>query len=200
MNELPSGSDPTTRAAWKYKNFSGIEYLVESFLKEQPFDHKSILNIGCGAGKDFGRIRKIFPAAKMYGVDTSPYALLEAKKNNPDAEFVCATAECLPFADDVKFDGLIAGHTLDLYPNAANSENIIRELSKHSSQKSRFYMTFHWNGPLNDGECPDLELGVCTPVGNALSKFGWRTKHGAEYSLPAVSPYAEGVFWIDEKN
>jgi len=199
LKNIPQNSDSTTKAAWKYKNFSGIENLIGDFLKKYPFNHKSILSIGCGAGKDVKKVKKLFPSANVYGIDTSRYALKEAKKYS-DADFVCASAEHLPLRDDIKFDGFIAGHTLDLSPNVNNAEKIISELTKHAAEKSRFYMTFYWDGPVDDGNCPDLELGVCTPVGNTLAKFGWWGKYeGTAYSLLGKSPYAEGVFWVEER-
>lgn len=196
---IPQNSDSTTEAAWKYKNFSGIENLIEDFLRKHPFEHRSVLSIGCGAGKDVEKILNLFPSANAYGIDTSKYALKEAKKHS-NADFICALAECLPFRDDLKFDGFIAGHTLDLAPNADNSERIVGELTKYAAEKSRFYMTFHRDEPLPDGEDPDLELGVCTPVGHALTKFGWWGNYeGINYTLLGKSPYAEGVFWVEER-
>ncbi len=196
---IPQNSSSTTEAAWKYKNFSGIENLIEDFLRKHPFEHRSVLSIGCGAGKDVEKILNLFPSANVYGIDTSKYALKEAKKHS-NADFICALAEYLPFRDDLKFDGFIAGHTLDLAPNADNSERIVGELTKYAAEKSRFYMTFYWDEPTSDGDCPDLELGVCTPVGHALTKFGWWGNYeGINYSLLGKSPYAEGVFWVEER-
>jgi len=191
---------PLAETALRYKNFSAIEILIKNYLEKNPFDHKKVLSIGCGAGKDLEGIRKIFPASQLCGIDQSKHALKEAKKHS-NADFICALAEYLPFRDDLKFDGFIAGHTLDLAPNADDSERIVGELTKYAAEKSRFYMTFYWHGYIEDGTCPDLELGVCTPVGNALGKFGWVHKQeNFDYSLTKKSPYAEGVFWVVERN
>jgi len=199
LKNIPSNSDSTTESAWKYKNFSRIEDLIEDFLIKHPFDHKSVLSIGCGAGKDVEKVKKLFPSANVYGIDSSRYALKEAKKHS-SADFVCALAECLPFRKDIKFDGFIAGHTLDLTPNPENAEKIIGELTKHAAEKSRFYITFYWDEYVEDGTCPDLELGVCTPVGHTLTKFDWWSKYeGINYSLSGKSPYARGVFWVEER-
>jgi len=195
----PKDSDATTRAAWKYKNYSGIEELIEEFLIKNPFDHKSVLSIGCGAGKDVERIKKIFPSANAYGIDTSRHALIEAKKHS-NASFVRAYAGYLPFKDDIKFDGFIAGHTLDLTPNPDYAEKIIGEMAKYSAERSRFYITFYDDEHLPDGEDPNMELGITTPVGNALSKFGWFSMHeGGDYNLLEKSSYAQGIFWVEER-
>jgi SAM-dependent methyltransferase len=182
---------PLVEAARRYKNFSSIEVLIEGFLRKNPFDHKSVLSIGCGVGKDVETVRKLFPSAKMYGIDISRYALKEARKHS-DADFVCASAENLPFKEDLKFDMLIAGHTLDLFTNEDYLKGIIGELTKYSAEKSRFYMSFY-----GDDE-QHLEKDSCTPIGNVLDQFGWKIIHGSPYNLKKGSKYTCGAFWVNE--
>ena len=186
------GNRNLVQAARKYRNFSRIENLVENFLRKNSFNHQSVLSVGCGAGKDVERIEKLFPSAKAYGVDMSREAIKEAKKHSK-ADFICASSEYLPFIDGLKFDMIVSGHTLDMFPDKEYLKRIIGEITKHSSDGARFYMTFYGTG------VQDLELDSCTPIGNTLSDFGWKNIHGKTYTFHKGTPYACGVFWVEEK-
>lgn len=192
LRTLPKNHSTLAETARRYKNFSGIEELIEDFLRKNPFDHKVVLSIGCGAGKDVEKIKKLFPSAQAYGIDMAGYALQEAKKHS-DADFICASAERLPFREDLKFDMLIAGQILDIFPNEEYLKRIAGELTKYSSKGARFYMAFY------GFDIEDLELNKCTPIGNTLDNFGWKIIHGDVYSQN-ISDYSRGVFWVKEKH
>lgn len=185
-------SNPLVEAARKHKNFSGIGDLIEEFLQKNPFNHHLVLDVGCGAGETVVKVRKLFPSAEVYGIDVSREAIKEAKKHS-DAVFVCASADKLPFRSDLKFDMLIAGHTIDIFPNEVYLEKTIGELTKYSSERARFYMTFYGT------DVQDLELDRCTPIGNTLTQFYWKIVHGDLYSFEKKSRYARGVFWVNER-
>jgi predicted TPR repeat methyltransferase len=82
------------KAAREYKNFSAIEELVEEYLKKNPFEHKTVLSVGCGAGKDLERFRKIFPSSKLFGIDVSSNALKEAKSFQTPIWYVLTPGIC----------------------------------------------------------------------------------------------------------
>lgn len=185
-------SDPLVEAARKHKNFSGIEYLIEEFLQNNPFDHHLILDIGCGAGKSTKKVKELFPSAGVYGIDISRNAIKEAKKHS-NAVFLCASADKLPFRSYLRFDMFVAGHTLDLFPKEAYLEKTIGELTRYSSKGARFYMTFYGT------DVQHLELDTCTPIGNTLTKLGWKIVYGDLYNLRENSRYAQGVFWVNKK-
>lgn len=190
-----NGDDLTLRAARDYENFSGIENLIESFLAKNPSEHHSALSLGCGAAKDLAKIRKLFPQSMLFGVDTSHEALVRAKNtaSKANSNFICASMSHLPFNDNLKFDMLIAGQSLDLEFEEDYLERLLIEATKYSSAESRFYMTFYGTDEVS------LELYKCTPIGNLLTELGWEIIHGTKYCHPTF-PLAEGVFWVAEKS
>lgn len=187
--------DLTLLAAREYENFSGIEDLIKSFLKSNPYEHHLVLSLGCGAAKDLGKIKKLFPSSMLFGIDTSYYALLRAKDrlSKTNVNIICASMSHLPFKENLKFDMLIAGQSLDLEFEEDYLERLLIEATRYSSVKSRFYMTFYGTDEVN------LELYKCTPIGNLFSELGWEIIHGKDYCLPEF-PLAKGVFWVAERS
>ena len=51
----------------------------------KPDQDMLVLEIGCGAGRNLVEARRLLPAAKLYGFDGSPYALLMAREAIPEA-------------------------------------------------------------------------------------------------------------------
>jgi hypothetical protein len=186
--------DPTLRAARNHRNFSGIEDLIRDFVRSNPFEHHLVLSLGCGAAMDLMEIEKLYPSSLMYGIDTSREALVEAKKRllKSNVNFICASMSHLPFRKDLRFDMFIAGQSLDLEFEKGYLRRLLREATRYSSPRSRFYMTFYGI------DRADLELYKCTPIGNLLEELGWRISHGREYHLTR-SPFAQGVFWVAER-
>lgn len=100
----------------------------------------------------------------------------------------------LPFKKNFRFDMLIAGQSIDLDFEEKYLLKLLKESTKYSSAKSRFYMTFYGTRETR------LELYKCTPIGNALDKLGWTTCYGIGYNLRKRGCYAKGVFWVEERS
>lgn len=185
----------TACAARKYGNFSGIENLIQEFLKTNPFEHYLIISLGCGGAKDLYDIKRIFPSSVLFGIDTSQAVLSSAKRKLANAEInlICASMSNLPFMKETRFDMLIAGQSIDLDFGENYLRKVLIEATNYSSGKSRFYMTFF--GTSNT----QLELYKCTPIGNMLEGLGWKTIYGTKYRAEKRGPYAQGVFWVDER-
>lgn len=186
--------DVTLRAARDYGNFSGVENLIKGFLKGDPFEHHLVISLGCGVAKDLAEIRELFPSSVLFGIDTSQDALSVAKRKLADTNvnLICASMSHLPFREDLRFDMLVAGQSLDLEFEEDYLRRLLTEATRYSSRKSRFYMTFYGVDEV------DLELYKCTPIGNLMDKLGWEILHGREY-YTRESPFAQGVFWVAEK-
>lgn len=58
--------------------------LTRKYLKTEPI---SILDFGCGIGRNIKYFREYFPDSKIFGCDISEKSLEIARKNNPDTEF-----------------------------------------------------------------------------------------------------------------
>jgi SAM-dependent methyltransferase len=195
LHDKPSRSDDATiRAARNYRNFSGIENLINSFLKESSFKHHLGLSLGCGVAKDLAKIKGICSSSVLFGVDTSPDALSEARRTMPTADInlICASISHLPFKKGIKFDMLVAGQSLDLEFDKTYLRRLLTEVTRYSSPRSRFYMTFYGTDET------DLELYKCTPIGNLLDELGWNILCGKEY-IARESPFARGVFWVAKR-
>ena len=54
---------------------------------------RSVLDIGCGIGNSTAVLAKKFPNAKIVGADNSDDMLADARKNNPNIEFIKLDAE-----------------------------------------------------------------------------------------------------------
>jgi len=79
-------------------------------LKTQKF--KSILEIGCGSGRNLTVLKKMFPDKKMYGLDIAEQMVKEAKINNPSIKFFCCSASKIPFADN-SIDVIFSVHAIE---------------------------------------------------------------------------------------
>ena len=76
----------------QHANYGDIEYYSEQkaeiTLKLFNNEVRSILEFGCGIGRNLTSIKKKFPSASIYGSDISDESLLVAKKNNPKVKFI----------------------------------------------------------------------------------------------------------------
>ncbi len=79
-------------------------------LKNPP---QNVLDIGCGTGYFATQIKKIYPHARVVGVDISTNALAAGRREHKDIEFVQADAETkLPFKNGT-FDLIISGENIE---------------------------------------------------------------------------------------
>lgn len=62
-----------------------------------------ILDIGCGPGNSTQVLRRVFPQAKITGIDTSPEMIEQARRRCPDCDFAIETAENVPGQYDLIF-------------------------------------------------------------------------------------------------
>lgn len=92
VNASPAASRPANTAL-------GV---IEAWLG--PIAGRSLLDVGCGRGALARAL--LARGARVSGIDPSAEAIHEARAAVPEAEFVDAGAEALPFADD-SFDAAI---------------------------------------------------------------------------------------------
>ncbi len=79
-------------------------------LKQTP---ENILDVGCGTGYFAHLLKRMYPNAKVHGVDISGTALSIGKKKYKDIIFIKADAEVkLPFKDNT-FDLVISGEHIE---------------------------------------------------------------------------------------
>ncbi len=88
-----------------------------------------ILDIGCGTGVMFGRLKKFAgKRGEVIGVDFSPAMIKRAKnKHKTDRKnFICADAHCLPF-ENKTFDRVIC---FSSFPHFSDKDKAIKEAAR----------------------------------------------------------------------
>jgi demethylmenaquinone methyltransferase/2-methoxy-6-polyprenyl-1,4-benzoquinol methylase len=78
--------------------FGLINYLQNQLIKNTPLK-ENILDIGTGTGEILRKINKKYKNKLLIGVDISENMLKRAKEKIPDANFIKADAENLPFKE-----------------------------------------------------------------------------------------------------
>lgn len=77
-------------------------------------DPLGVLDVGCGTGEFFRRLRARFPEAFLVGVDPAAGMIEAARRKfggDPQVDFKCAPAEVLPFREE-QFDWVICLNAL----------------------------------------------------------------------------------------
>ena len=75
-----------------------LRLLVQKRPKDQP---DFILDVGCGTGRLLRAAASQWPKARLFGVDPAQQMVSEAQRLNSNASFSLASAESLPFPDQV---------------------------------------------------------------------------------------------------
>jgi tellurite methyltransferase len=107
-------------------------YLFDQLLKGTYDNCESILDAGCGTGRNLVYFLK--NGFSVYGIDPNPEAIsqvLELSKElspaNPGLNFKVACAEAIPF-DDASFDLVISSAVLHFANNAAHFDAMLRDM------------------------------------------------------------------------
>lgn len=102
----------------------------------------SILEIGCGGGKNISNLLQKAPDAKVYGVDYSQTSVKNSKKFNRKAvsegkvEVVHGSVSSLPFEDE-KFDLATAFETIYFWPDLVND---FKEVNRVLKSGGKFFI------------------------------------------------------------
>jgi ubiquinone/menaquinone biosynthesis C-methylase UbiE len=99
----------------------------------------TILEIGCGGGKNISHLLKKAPQAKVYGVDYSKTSVESSRKFNRKAivkgrvNIVHGTVSSLPFENE-KFDLATAFETIYFWPDIINDFKEVKRVLKSSGK------------------------------------------------------------------
>lgn len=103
--------------------WEGRRELLRYFFKNRRPKH--VLDIGCGTGETLSFLRRFYPSAKLYGVDTSSRAISYSKlRGHKDIKKASATK--LPFKNDF-FDVVLF---LDVLEHIKDDNKAIREAKR----------------------------------------------------------------------
>jgi SAM-dependent methyltransferase len=87
---------------------------LEAGARAVPGSPLRILEVGSGAGDGAATLARLFPDAKVTGMDLSPEMVRTAENTNPGPEYVVGDAAAIPFPDG-SFD-LVAQLNVPFYP------------------------------------------------------------------------------------
>lgn len=132
-----------TYAEWQYsKGENTIKYYFDYTNKEEMFSHKTILDVGCGAG---GKSLYYLGcgAEKVVGIDILPKYKEESEKlakklNLSGFEFVCEDASNTSFSDN-SFDTIIMNDAME---HIAKPEETLIEMHRILKPGGRLYVNF----------------------------------------------------------
>lgn len=98
--------------------------LAERILSRLKFN--SCLDVGCASGYMISQIASFFSNAKYFGIDIYDKAIEYAKKEYPNIEFKVASADRLPFEDDI-FDVILFYETIE---HVENPQECLKEINR----------------------------------------------------------------------
>lgn len=104
----------------------GIRDLLARSL---PSSGATMLDVGCGDGTLLGDVQHRWPDVALTGLDLQPERIAEARSKVPDATFVVASADELPF-DDRTFDVVTAITLMSSLPTQAMETDAAREITR----------------------------------------------------------------------
>ncbi|MXV14100.1 class I SAM-dependent methyltransferase [Hufsiella ginkgonis] len=116
-----------------HATFGNIDiYLFDQLLKGTYSQCKTVLDAGCGAGRNL--VYFLRNSYEVYGIDPDPGSVAKVTAlsrtlapQNPAANFVSASAEALPF-EDAAFDLVISSAVLHFARNPAHFESMVHSM------------------------------------------------------------------------
>ncbi|NJN73300.1 MAG: class I SAM-dependent methyltransferase [Limnothrix sp. RL_2_0] len=117
-----------------------------------------VLDLGCGTGKLFQRLGKLYPKLTGTGLDLSPEMIAQAQTKNIHGDrfhFSLGNAEAQPFRDntfDVAFNTISFLH----YPNP---ETVLTEVWRVLKPGGKFYLADFGKGELIQGQAVPFSPG-----------------------------------------
>ncbi|MGB2925006.1 MAG: class I SAM-dependent methyltransferase [Limnothrix sp.] len=109
-----------------------------------------VLDLGCGTGKLFKRLGKLYPQLTGSGLDLSPAMITQAQTKNIHGDrlrFTLGNAEAQPFADNT-FDAAFNTISFLHYPNP---ETVLAEVQRVLKPGGKFYLADYGKGELLQG-------------------------------------------------
>ena len=103
--------------------------LLAETLTDAAASAPAVLDLACGDGRLLAEIRAVAPAAGVTGLDMSPDEIARARAQHPEATFVNAQAQALPFPA-AAFDAVLSHFAFMLMvpvaPVVAEIERVLR--------------------------------------------------------------------------
>lgn len=140
-----------------------------------------VLDLGCGTGKLFRRLGKLYPDLKGVGLDLSPEMIAQATAKNMHGDrltFTIGNAESLPFADNT-FDAVF--NTIS-FLHYLNPEIVLAEVQRVLKPSGKLYLADFGKGELLQGQAIPF-----SPGGIRFYAREERTQMGIKVGLATVA-------------
>ncbi len=132
MNYSQRVADAFSKAAPIYVKEAKIQNQVsESLLEwlEPKTDRLRVLDLGCGPGSCYDLVKAVWPHSEYTGIDIAPGMIEQAKLNYPEADWLVADMQSLPFAD-ASFDLIVSSSSMqwlhNLMPVFKESQRLLK--------------------------------------------------------------------------
>lgn len=129
--DLEGDGIATSPPVWEEKNLLRIESAIKPYIRGK------VLDVGCGDGYLAFNLSKFDKVQEAIGVDISPTAVAQAKKEYPGIQFKVAPATKLPFPKE-SFDSIVA---IELVEHVLDVEQMFREFNRVLKQKGKLFIT-----------------------------------------------------------
>lgn len=138
QRELDKFGDDARSVNWGSQESQELRFKI---LLEGKVGH-TVCDVGCGLGHFYKYIKQNYPllVSKYYGVDITPGYIEMAKKNYPDAEFICG--DFLEMSEVPEVDTYLLSGTL-AYLGTADNHKAVREMIKKMWDHSRVSLNFN---------------------------------------------------------
>lgn len=112
---------------WHTKKLANFKNIINSSV------YDNILDVGCASGSFTNNISKIFPQARITGIDVYSNAIEHGKKVYPHINFILADAHNIPLKND-SFDLVVCYETIEHLTNPLDAlKEMQRVLKKDGS-------------------------------------------------------------------
>lgn len=102
---------------------------VRETLEAIPISPSSLLDYGCGQGKWTELLKRLYPSAKITGIDVSQVAVEKAAHKYPECRFLSFDGERAPLDDegfDLIFTFHVLEHVLDVHESISDISRLLK--------------------------------------------------------------------------
>lgn len=156
----------------------GRDHLI-SHMRVAP--GQTVLEVACGTGRNLAKIHKIYPEARLYGLDISEQMLISARKKLGETA-VLAQADACAFDPDAlfgvaRFDHIVFSYSLSMIPDW---QGALAEAQRHLAPEGQLHI-------VDFGDQADLPPWFKRALRAWLERFHVAPRDALPNRLPALA-------------